>query len=161
MIKLIYSDWTAANTGIFYQLNRVKTLPFTDDTATIANLDQDFLLENAGKEMFSDDTATIVNSVLAAYYHQWQDLTTFYKTIEPGITNEIISSNTTTEQNQNKLALNDSTDLFTTGGLSSDVAAQTSTKTKDFAGYKDFMLSNDFYAIIKSELRNYLFINVY
>lgn len=158
---MIYSEWTATNTGIFYQLNRVKVLPFTDDTETISGIDQDFLLENSGKEMFSDDTTMIVNSILAAYYHQWQDLTTFYKSIEPGITSEITSSNSTTEQNQNKLALNDSADLFTTGGLSSDLTTQTSTKTKDYSGYKDFMLSNDFYAIIKSELRNYLFINVY
>lgn len=158
---IIFSDWTKTNTGIFYQLNRVKTLPFTDDTATIANLDQDFLLENANKEMFTDDTATIVNSVLAAYYHQWQDLTAFYKSIEPGITSEIVSSNTTNEQNQNQMALSDSTDMFTTSGINSDTTAQTSTKTKDYSGYKDFLLSNDFYAIIKSELRNYLFINVY
>ena len=136
-------------------------MPFTDDTATISGIDQDFLLENSGKEMFSDDTNTIVNSILAAYYHQWQDLTTFYKSIEPGITSEIISSNTSNEQNQNKLALNDSTDMFTTSGNNSDTTAQTSTTTKDYSGYKDFMLSNDFYAIIKSELRNYLFINVY
>ena len=158
---MIYSDWTTTNTGIFYQLNRVKTLPFTDDTATISGIDQDFLLENSGKEMFSDDTNTIVNSILAAYYNQWQDLTTFYKSIEPGITNEIISSNTANAQNQNKLALNDSSDMFTTSGVSSDTTAQTSTKTKDYSGYKDFVLSNNFYAIIKSELRNYLFINVY
>ena len=158
---MIYSEWTATNTGIFYQLNRVKTLPFTDDTATISGIDQDFLLENSGKEMFSDDTNTIVNSILAAYFHQWQDLTTFYKSIEPGITSEIISSNTANAQNQNKLALNDSTDMFTTSGNNSDTTAQTSTKTKNYSGYKDFMLSKDFYAIIKSELRNYLFINVY
>lgn len=158
---MIYSDWTATNTGIFYQLNRVKTLPFTDDTATIANLDQDFLLENSNKELFTDDTTTIVNSILAAYYHQWQDLTTFYKSIEPGTTSEIVSSNTSNEQNQNKVALNDSTDMFTTSGINSDTTAQSSTKTKDFTGYKDFMLSNDFYGIIKSEIRNYIFINVY
>lgn len=158
---MIYSDWTVANTGIFYQLNRVKILPFTDDTATIANLDQYFLLENANKEMFTDDTATIVNSVLAAYYHQWQDLTTFYKSIEPGTTNEIVSTSSNTAQNNSKVALSDTSSMFTTGGndLSSNV--QTSTKTKDYSGYKDFVLSNDFYAIIKSELRNYLFINVY
>lgn len=158
---MIYSEWTATNTGIFYQLNRVKTLPFTDDTATIASLDQDFLLENSGKEMFSNDTTTIVNSILAAYYHQWQDLTIFYKSIEPGTTSEVVSSNTANTQNQNKLALNDSTDMFTTGGINSNSTTQSSTKTKDYEGYKDFMLSNDFYVIIKTEIRNYLFINVY
>lgn len=156
-----YSDWTNANTGIFYQLNRANPLPFADDTATIERLDQDFLLENAQKEMFSTDTNVIVGSILAAFYHQWEDLTTFYKTIEPGITNEIISTSNNNLQSQNKIALNDSNDMFTTGGNNSDSTGQTSTKTKDYKGYQDFVLGNKFYDIIKMQIRNYLFINVY
>lgn len=160
---MIYSDWTAINTGIFYQLNRVKVLPFTSDNMTVNNLDQDFLLENAEKEMFNGDTEKIVNSILAAFYDQWQDLTTFYKSIEPGITNELISTSNNNTQNNNKIALNDSDTnaMFTTGGNDLSSSAQTSTKTKDISGYKEFVLSNNFYDIIKTELRNYLFINVY
>ena len=158
---MIYSDWTTTNTGIFYQLNRVKTLPFTDDTATISGIDQDFLLENSGKEMFSDDTNTIVNSILAAYYNQWQDLTTFYKSIEPGTTSEVVSTHNNNEQSKNQVALNDTGDMFATGGNNTDATAQTSTKTKDYSGYKNFMLNNDFYDIIRNQIRKFIFINVY
>ncbi len=158
---MIYSEWTATNTGIFYQLNRVKPLPFTSDTVTVDNLDQGFLLENSNKEMFSGDTEIIVNSILSAFYHQWQELTEFYKTLEPGITNEIVSTSNNTEQNQSKVALNDSDDLFTTGGNNTASTIQTNTKTKNYQKYQYFVLSNDFYAIIKMQVRNYLFINVY
>ena len=158
---MIYSDWVKTNTGIFYQLNRVKILPFTTDTVTIDNLDQEFLLENSSKEMFSDDTNTLVNAILAKHYQQWQDLTTFYKTIEPGATGEIISSSSNDAQNQNKIALNDSSEMFTTGGNNSNATAQTSTKTKNYSRYKDFVVSDDLYSIIRKQIRNYLFINVY
>lgn len=158
---MIYSEWTAKNTGIFYQLNRVKPLPFADDVTSIDRLDQQFLLENASKEMFSGDTDVIVNSILAGFYKQWQDLTDFYKSIEPGITNEIISSSDNNYQNQNKIALNDTNDMFTTGGNNYDSSTQTSTKTKNYSEYEDFALSNNFYAIIKMQVRNYLFISVY
>lgn len=158
---MIYRDWTTTNTGIFYQLNRVKTLPFTSDIVTVDNLDQDFLLENSNKEMFSAETEKIVNSMLAAFFHQWQELTEFYKTFEPGITNEIVSTSNNTEQNQSKVALNDSDDLFTTGGNNIDSKIQTSTKTKNYQEYKDFVLSSNVYDIIKMQARNYLFINVY
>ncbi len=158
---MIYSEWTASNTGIFYQLNRVKPLPFTSDTVTVDNLDQDFLLENSNKEMFSGDTEIIVNSILSAFYHQWQELTEFYKTLEPGITNEIVSTSNNTEQNQSKVALNDSDDLFTTGGNNTASTIQATTKTKNYQKYQYFVLSSNLYAIIKMQIRNYLFINVY
>ena len=158
---MIYSDWATTNTGIFYQLNRVKVLPFTTDTVTVSNLDQEFLLENANKEMFSNDTDILVNSILSAFYHQWQDLTAFYKTIEPGTTSEIVSTQNNSEQSKNQVALNDTSDMFTTGGNNTDATAQSSTKTKNDSRYKDFMLSNDFYDIIKMQIRHYLFINVY
>ena len=158
---MLYSDWAKNNTGIFYQLNRVKILPFTTDTVTVDNIDKEFLLENANKEMFTDDTDTLVNAILAKFYHQWQDLTTFYKTIEPGTTGEIISTSNNDAQNQNKIALNDSNEMFTTGGNNSNATAQTSTKTKNYSLYKEFVLSNDFYDIIKKQIRHYLFINVY
>lgn len=136
-------------------------MPFTTDTVTIDNLDQEFLLENANKELFIDDTDTLVNAILARFYHQWQDLTTFYKTIEPGTTGEIVSTSNSDSQNQNKLALNDTSEMFTTGGNNSNTTAQTSTKTKNYSRYKDFVLSNDIYDIIKGQLRNYLFISIY
>ena len=159
---MLYSDWTTTNTGIFYQLNRAKPLPFADnDTVTIARLDQDFLLENSQKEMFSGDTNIIVGSILAAYYHQWQDLTTFYKSIEPGVIKEIISTSNNNLQSQNKIALNDGNNMFTTGGNDTDSTGQTSTKTKDYKGYHDFIQDNNFYGIIKMQIRNYLFISVY
>lgn len=158
---MLYSEWTATNTGIFYQLNRVKPLPFADDTITVERLDQQFLLENSSKEMFSGDTDVIVSSILAGFYKQWSDLTNFYKSIEPGITNEIISTSNNNYKNQNKIALNDSNDMFTTGGNSTDSTGQTSTKTKDYNGYQDFALNNNFYDIIKMQVRKYLFINVY
>lgn len=158
---MIYSDWVTINTGIFYQLNRVKPLPFTSDTATVANIDQDFLLENANKEMFSTDTDILVNSILAKYFQQWQDLTTFYKTVDPGTTSEIVSTSNNNEENQNKIALNDTNDMFTTGGNNANASAQTSTKTKNYSEYKNFVLKNDFYDIIKKEIRDFLFINVY
>lgn len=158
---MFYSEWTTTNTGIFYQLNRVKPLPFADDTATVERLDKQFLLENANKEMFSGDTDVIVSSILAGFFKQWQDLTDFYKSIEPGITNEIISSSDNNFQNQNKIALNDTNDMFTTGGNNSDSTTQTSTKTKSYSDYKNFVLQDNFYDIIKMQVRNYLFINVY
>lgn len=158
---MFYSEWTTTNTGIFYQLNRVKPLPFADDTATVERLDKQFLLENANKEMFSGDTDVIVSSILAGFFKQWQDLTDFYKSIEPGITNEIVSSSDNNFQNQNKIALNDTNDMFTTGGNNSDSTTQTSTKTKNYSGYNNFVLQNNFYDIIKMQVRNYLFINVY
>ena len=158
---MLYSEWTATNTGIFYQLNRVKPLPFADDTVTVERLDKQFLLENASKEMFSGDTDVIVSSILAGFYKQWNDLTDFYKSIEPGITNEIISTSNNNYKNQNKIALNDSNDMFTTGGNSTDSTGQTSTKTKDYKGYQDFVLNDKFYDIIKMQVRNYLFISVY
>ena len=159
---MIYSDWTATNTGIFYQLNRAKPLPFADnDTVTIARLDQQFLLENSQKEMFSDDTTVIVSSILAAFYKQWENLTDFYKSLELGITSEIISTSNSNLQNQNKVALNDSNNMFTTGGNNTDTTGQTSTKTKDYKGYQEFALNDNFYDIIKMQIRNYLFISVY
>lgn len=158
---MIYSEWTAANTGIFYQLNRVKPLPFADDTVTIDRLDKQFLLENSQKEMFSGDTEVIVSSILAGFYKQWNDLTDFYKSIEPGITNEIISNSDNNYKNQNKIALNDTNDMFTTGGNNYDSTTQTTTKTKNYSEYKNFALANNFYAIIKMQVRNYLFISVY
>lgn len=158
---MLYSEWTTTNTGIFYQLNRVKPLPFANDTVTVERLDQQFLLENANKEMFSGDTDVIVSSILAGFYKQWLDLTDFYKSIEPGITNEIISSSDNNYQNQNKIALNDTNDMFTTGGNNSDSTTQTSTKTKSYSDYKNFVLQNNFYGIIKMQVRNYLFISVY
>lgn len=158
---MIYIEWTSTNTGIFYQLNRVKTLPFTSDTMTVDNLDQDFLFENANKEMFSGETDVIVKSILAAFYNQWQDLTTFYKSIDPGNTNEVISTSSNSAQNNSKVALNDTSDMFTTGGNDLNSNGQTSTKTKNIFEYKNFVLSSGFYDIIKMELRNYLFINVY
>lgn len=158
---MIYSEWTATNTGIFYQLNRVKQLPFADDVTSIERLDQQFLLENSSKEMFSGNTDVIVNSILAGFYKQWNDLTDFYKSIEPGITNEIISNSDNNYQNQNKIALNDTNDMFTTGGNNYDSNTQTTTKTKNYSEYKDFTLANNFYDIIKMQIRNYLFISVY
>lgn len=158
---MIYSEWTATNTGIFYQLNKVKSLPFADDTVTIERLDQQFLLENASKEMFSGDTDVIVNSILAGFFKQWENLTDFYKSIEPGIMNEIISNSNNNYQNQNKITLNDTNDMFTTGGNNYDSTIQTSTKTKNYSEYQNFVLANNFYAIIKMQVRNYLFINVY
>lgn len=158
---MIYSDWVKTNTGIFYQLNRVKPLPFADETVTVERLDKQFLLENSSKEMFSGDTDVIVSSILAGFYKQWLDLTNFYKSIEPGITNEIISSSDNNYQNQNKIALNDTSDMFTTGGNNYDSTTQTSTKTKNYSEYKNFALANNFYAIIKMQVRNYLFISVY
>lgn len=158
---MIYSEWAATNTGIFYQLNRVKPLPFADDTATVERLDQQFLLENSSKEMFSGETDVIVSSILAGFYKQWSDLTNFYKSIEPGITNEVISNSNNNYQNQNKIALNDTNDMFTTGGNNYDSTTQTSTKTKNYSEYQKFALANNFYDIIKMQVRNYLFINVY
>lgn len=161
MIDVIYNDWVKSNTGIFYQLNRVKILPFTTDIVTVENIDQEFLLENANKEMFNNDTAMLVKAILARYYQQWQDLASLYKTIEPGTTGEIISTSSNDEQNQSKIALNDTSEMFTTGGNNSNATAKTSTKTKNYSRYKDFVLSNDLYDIIKKQIRNYLFINVY
>lgn len=158
---MLYSEWTSTNTGIFYQLNRVKQLPFANDTVTIERLDQQFLLENTNKEMFSGDTDVIVSSILAGFYKQWLDLTDFYKSIEPGITNEIISNSDNNYQNQNKVALNDTNDMFTTGGNNYDSTTQTSTKTKNYSEYQKFALANNFYDIIKMQVRNYLFISVY
>ena len=158
---MIYSDWAVANTGIFYQLDKVNKLPFVTDTVTVDNLDQEFLLENANKEMYSEETSVLVNAILSAYYHQWQDLTTFYKSIEPGTTSEVVSTHNNNEQSKNQVALNDTGDMFATGGNNTDATAQTSTKTKDYSGYKKFMLDNDFYDIIKAEIRKYIFINVY
>lgn len=158
---MIYNEWVKTNTGIFYQLNRVKPLPFTTVTVTVENIDQEFLIENANKEMFNDATDTLVKAIIARYYQQWWDLATLYNKIEPGTTGEIISTTINDEQNQSKIALNDTNELFTTGGNSSNATGQTSTKTKNYQEYQDFVLSSNVYDIIKMQARNYLFINVY
>lgn len=111
--------------------------------------------------MYCDDTNILVNSLLAKYYHKWRDLTAFFKSVDVGTTSEIVSSSNNTAQNKNEIALNDSEDMFTTGGLNSNASAQTSTKTKSYSGYKKFLLSNDLYDIVMGEVRTNIFINVF
>ena len=158
---MIYRDWVKTNTGIFYQINRVQTLPFAKDTLTIENIDQDFLLENANKEMFSSDTEKIVNSILASLLPKWIDLYSFYSTIEPGYIKETTTTCNNKSQKENHLALNDSEDMFTTNANDLDVTTEATTKTRNVFEYTRFLLSSGLYDIIKKELRNYLFVNVY
>ncbi len=161
VMKMNYSDWAAQNTGIFYQLNRVSPLPFVTDTATVENLDSNFLLQNGEKTLFTDDTEKMVKSIMAAYFDNWQKLTDFYKSLKNGVIYETTSTSSSDSTAKNQVALNDSADLFTTTGTNGTSAVNSNTQSKNYLAYKNFMLSSDFYGIINTELRNYMFINIY
>lgn len=161
MMKMIYSDWAAQNTGIFYQLNRVNSLPFVTDSATVENLDSNFLLQNGEKTLFTDDTEKMVKSIMAAYFDNWQKLTDFYKTLKTGVVYETTSTSSSDSTAKNQIALNDSDNLFTTNGTNGNTAVTSNTQSKNYISYKNFMLSSDFYDIINTELRNYMFISIY
>lgn len=158
---MIYSDWAAQNTGIFYQLNRLKPLPFVTVNATIENLDENFLLENGEKTLFTDDTNKIVKSIMAAYFDNWQKLTDFYKSLKTGVVYETTSTSSSDSTAKNQMALNDGNEMFTTNGTNGNSTATSDTQTKNYLAYKNFMLSSNFYGIINTELRNYMFISVY
>ncbi len=156
-----YSDWCKDNTGIFYQLNKVKPLPFVTDNMPVSSLDIDFLAENGSKQMFFTDVDTIVTSIIAEYYDTWVDLTNFYKQIPAGVTAETTTTSNDTSTGKDQVALNNDSSLYDISGNSTDSTTNTTTQTKDFAAYKNFVLSTNFYAIIKSNIRDYIFINVY
>lgn len=156
-----YSDWCKDNTGIFYQLNKAKPLPFVTADNPVSSLDIDFLAENASKQMFFTDVNTIVTSIIAEYYDTWLDLTNFYKQIPAGVTAETTTTSNDTTTGKDQVALNNDSSLYDISGNSTDSTTTSSTQTKDYLAYKNFVLSANFYAIIKSNIRNYIFINVY
>lgn len=156
-----YSDWCKDNTGIFYQLNKAKPLPFVTADKPVSSLDIDFLAENASKQMFFTDADTLVTSIIAEYYDTWLDLTNFYKQIPAGVTAETTTTSNDTSTGKDQVALNNDSSLYDISGNSTNSTTTSSTQTKDFAAYKNFVLSANFYAIIKSNIRNYIFINVY
>ena len=162
MIELTnYSDWCKDNTGIFYQLNKAKPLPFVTDNMSVSSLDIDFLAENGSKQMVFTDVDVLVTSLIAEYYDTWVDLTTFYKQIPVGVTAETTTTSNDTSTGKDQVALNNDSSLYDISGNSTNSSTTGSTQTKDFAAYKNFVLSANFYAIIKSNIRNYIFINVY
>lgn len=162
MIELTnYVDWCKDNTGIFYQLNKAKPLPFVTADKPVSSLDIDFLAENASKQMFFTDVDTLVTSIIAEYYDTWLDLTNFYKQIPAGVTAETTTTSNDTSTGKDQVALNNDSSLYDISGNSTNSTTTSSTQTKDFAAYKKFVLSANFYAIIKSNIRNYIFINIY
>lgn len=156
-----YSDWCKDNTGIFYQLNKIKPLPFVTEYKTIADMDMQFLLENANKQMILTDPNALSSSLLTEYYDTWQNLTDFYKVIPVGVTSETTSTSNSNYNGADQVALNNSTDMYNISGNNSDSSSTSSTQVKNYAGYKKFILSSNFYDIIRANIRNYIFINVY
>ncbi len=156
-----YSDWCKDNTGIFYQLNQAKPLPFVTANKPVSSLDIDFLAENGNKQMVFTDVDTLVNSIIAEYYDIWLDLTNFYKQIPAGVTAETTTTGNDSTNGKDQVALNNDTSLYDISGNSTVSTTNTNTQTKDFLAYKNFVLSANFYDIIKSNIRNYIFINVY
>ncbi len=162
MINLTnYSDWCKDNTGIFYQLNKAQPLPFVTANKPVSSLDIDFLAENGNKQMVFTDVDTLVNSIIAEYYDIWLDLTNFYKQIPAGVTAETTTTGNDSTNGKDQVALNNDTSLYDISGNSTVSTTNTNTQTKDFLAYKNFVLSANFYDIIKSNIRNYIFINVY
>lgn len=156
-----YSDWCKDNTGIFHQLNLAKTLPFVTADKPVSSLDIDFLAENGSKQMFFTDTNVLANSLIAEFYDTWVDLTNFYKQIPAGVTAETTTTGNDSTNGKDQVALNNDPSLYDISGNSTVSTTNTNTQTKDFLAYKNFVLSPNFYAIIKSNIRNYIFINVY
>lgn len=156
-----YADWCKDNTGIFYQLNKTKPLPFVTADKPVSSLDMDFLAENASKQMFITDVNTLVTSLIAEYYDTWVDLTNFYKQVPAGVTAETTITSNDISTGKDQVALNNDSSLYDISGNSTNSTTTSSTQTKDFLAYKKFVLSANVYAIIKSNIRNYIFINVY
>lgn len=156
-----YAEWCKDNTGIFYQLNKAKPLPFVTADKPISSLDIDFLAENGSKQMFFTDVDVLVTSIISEYYDTWVDLTNFYKQIPAGVTAETTTTSNDTSTGTDQVALNNDDNLYDISGNSTNSTTTSSTKTKDYLAYKNFLLSPNFYAIIKSNIRNYIFINVY
>lgn len=156
-----YADWCKDNTGIFYQLNQAKKLPFVTADKSVSSLDIDFLAENGNKQMVFTDVDTLVTSLIAEYYDTWLDLTNFYKQIPAGVTAETTTTSNDTQTGKDQVALNNDSSLYDISGNSTNSTTTSSTQTKDYLAYKNFVLSSNFYAIIKSNIRNYIFISVY
>lgn len=156
-----YADWCKDNIGIFHQLNQVKRLPFVTADNPVSSLDIEFLAENGGKQMFFTDPQVLANSLIAEYYDTWVDLTNFFKQIPSGVTAETTTTSNDSTNGKDQVALNNDSSLYDISGSSTNSTTTSSTQTKDYLAYKDFVLSPNFYAIIKSNIRNYIFINVY
>ena len=161
MKMISYSEWCTENKGIFYQLNKVKPLPFVTTEKPVESLDIQFFSENANKQMFMTDMNTIVASIITEYYDTWNNLTEFYKIIPIGVVNETTTTSTSNYTGKDKVALNNDDEMYNVSGNNSDTTDNTNTQTKNYSAYKNFVLSSNFYDIIKANIRNYIFINVY
>lgn len=161
MIMTSYSEWCTENKGIFYQLNKVKSLPFVTTEKPVESLDIQFLSENANKQMYITDVNVIVASLITEYYDTWNNLTEFYKIIPIGVISETTTSSTSNYKDNAQVALNNDDEMYNVSGNNSDTTDNTNTQTKNYSAYKNFVLSSNFYDIIKSNIRNYIFINVY
>jgi hypothetical protein len=51
--------------------------------------------------------------------------------------------------------------MYNISGNNSDSASTSNTQVKNYSGYKKFILSSNYYDIIKANVRSYIFINVY
>ena len=156
-----YSDWCKDNTGIFYQLNEKKPLPFVTDDKPVSSLDVQFLAENGNKGMFIFDTETLVTSVINEYYDTWKKLTDFYKIIPVGVVSETTTTNSSNYTGTDQVALNNDENMYNISGNNSNSTDNTNVQNKNYSAYKNFVLSSNFYDIIKANIRNYIFINVY
>lgn len=161
MIMISYSEWCTENKGIFYQLNKVRPLPFVTAEKPVESLDIQFLSENANKQMFITDVNIIVASIITEYYDTWNNLTEFYKIIPVGVVNETTTTSTSNYKGNAQVALNNDDEMYNVSGNNSDTTDNTNTQTKNYSAYKNFVLSSNFYDIIKANIRNYIFINVY
>ena len=156
-----YSDWCKDNTGIFYQLNKIKPLPFVTKDKTVSDMDTQFLAENSGKQMVITDPQILATSLLTEYFDTWEKLTEFYKVIPTGVTSETISTSNSNYKGADQVALNNTNDMYNISGNNSDSASTSNTQVKNYSGYKKFVLSSNFYDIIRANVRSYIFINVY
>lgn len=156
-----YADWCKDNTGIFYQLNKLQPLPFVTKDKPVTLLDVEFLVENANKEMSIIDTDSLVKGLIAEYYETWEKLTEFYKIIPVGVVSETLTTNTSSYNGKDQVALNNDDNMYNISGNNSNSTDNTSVQNKNYLAYKNFVLSYNFYDIIKKNIRNYIFINVY
>lgn len=162
LIKMTnYADWCKDNTGIFYQLNKKQPLPFITEDKPVSSLDIQFLAENANKEMFYIDTETLVSSLIIEYYETWKKLAEFYKVIPVGVVSETTTTNTSSYTGKDQVALNNDDNMYNISGNNSNTTDNTNIQNKNYSAYKNFVLSSNFYDIIKANIRNYIFINVY
>ena len=142
-------------------MQKVKELPFVTTEKPVSALDGQFMVENASKQMVFTDSELLATSLITEFFDKWKDLTEFYKQIPVGVTAETVSTSTGSTTGKDQVALNNDDSLYNISGNSADTSSNSTIQTKNFSEYRKFVLSPNFYDIIKANIRNYIFINIY